>query len=76
MEKLSSQGVKLIALRCAGFNQVDLVTAKALGMTVLRVPAYSPYAVAEHAIALIMTLNRKIHRAYNRVRDNNFALDG
>lgn len=76
LETLASQGVKLIALRCAGFNQVDLVTAKALGLSVLRVPAYSPYAVAEHAIALIMTLNRKIHRAYNRVRDNNFALDG
>jgi D-lactate dehydrogenase len=66
----------LIALRSAGFNHVDLVAAEELGMTVVRVPAYSPYAVAEHAVGLILSLNRKIHRSYNRVREGNFALDG
>jgi D-lactate dehydrogenase len=69
-------GVRLIALRSAGFNHVDLDAAKAAGIAVARVPAYSPNAVAEHAVALILTLNRKTHRAYNRVRDGNFALDG
>ena len=69
---LGQSGVRLVALRCAGFNNV----AKDLGITVARVPAYSPYAVAEHTVALILALNRKIHRAYNRVREGNFALDG
>lgn len=73
---LAGQGVRLIALRCAGFNNVDLVTARDLGITVARVPAYSPHAVAEHTFALILALNRKVHRAYNRVREGNFALDG
>lgn len=73
---LHTQGVKLIALRCAGFNNVDLVAARDLGMTVVRVPAYSPYSVAEHTAAMIMSLNRKIYRAHNRVRDMNFSLDG
>lgn len=76
LEKLAEMGVRLIALRCAGFNQVDLAAAEKLGLTVARVPAYSPYAVAEHTMALILSLNRKIHRAYNRVREGNFALDG
>ena len=73
---LSEQGVKLIALRCAGYNNVDLKAAQEFEIQVVRVPAYSPYAVAEHAIALILTLNRKIHRAYYRVREGNFALNG
>jgi len=73
---LESLGVRLIALRCAGYNNVDLSAAKKHGVTVLRVPAYSPYAVAEHTIALMLALNRKLHRAYNRVREGNFALDG
>ncbi len=76
LKQLAEGGVKLIALRCAGFNNVDLAAAKQLGLTVARVPAYSPYAVAEHTLALIMTLNRKTHRAYARVREMNFALDG
>lgn len=76
LEALSNLGVKMVALRCAGFNQVDLNTAKQLGMTVARVPEYSPYAVAEHALALILTLNRKTHRAFNRVREGNFSLEG
>ncbi len=76
LEQLKALGVGLIALRCAGFNNVDLGAAKALGMTVVRVPAYSPHAVAEHAVALLLTLNRKIHRAYNRVREHNFSLNG
>ena len=65
-----------MTLRCAGFNNVDLMAAKALGMVVTRVPAYSPYAVAEHTVALLLALNRKIHRAYNRVREHNFSLNG
>lgn len=73
---LSAKGVKIIALRCAGFNNVDLEAAKNLGIRVCRVPAYSPEAVAEHALALIMTLNRKTHKAYNRVREQNFSLNG
>jgi D-lactate dehydrogenase len=76
LEQLATSGVKLIALRSAGFNHVDLVAAQELGLTVVRVPAYSPYAVAEHALALILALNRKLHRAYNRVREGNFSLDG
>jgi len=73
---LSRQGTDLIALRCAGFNHVDLEAANDLDLTVVRVPAYSPEAVAEHTIGLIMALNRKIHRAYARVREGNFSLDG
>ncbi|WP_445172792.1 NAD(P)-dependent oxidoreductase, partial [Microcoleus sp.] len=73
---IAEKGVRLLALRSAGFNHVDLAAAKDLGLTLLRVPAYSPYAVAEHAVALMLSLNRKIHRAYNRVREGNFALDG
>ena len=76
IEKLHSLGVRLIALRCAGYNNVDLAAAKKHDITVVRVPAYSPYAVAEHTIALMLALNRKLHRAYNRVREGNFALDG
>jgi D-lactate dehydrogenase len=76
IEKLAKSGLKLIALRCAGFNNVDLDAAKKAGISVVRVPAYSPYAVAEHAVALILSLNRKIHKAYNRVREGNFSLDG
>ncbi len=73
---LAEQGTTLIALRCAGFNNVDLEAASQLGLTVLRVPAYSPYAVAEHAVALTLALNRKIHRAHNRVTYGNFTLNG
>lgn len=76
LEALAAAGVKLVALRCTGFNHVDVAAAKTLGLTVTRVPVYSPHAVAEHAIALLLTLNRKIHRAYNRVRDLNFSLNG
>ena len=73
--RLHSLGVRLIALRCAGYNNVDLAAAKKHGISLVRVPAYSPYAVAEHTIALMLALNRKLHRAYNRVREGNFALD-
>lgn len=73
---LASKGVKLIALRCAGFNNVDLESAKRHNIKVCRVPAYSPEAVAEHAVAILLTLNRKTHKAYNRVREQNFSLDG
>ena len=76
LENLAENGTRLIALRCAGYNNVDLKAATDLGMTVVRVPAYSPYAVAEHTIALMLTLNRKTHKAYNRVREGNFSLDG
>ncbi len=76
LQALSEQGTQLIALRCAGFNNVDLAMAQHLGLTVVRVPAYSPHAVAEHTVGLILTLNRGIHRAYARVREGNFALDG
>ena len=76
LEMLAAGGTRLVALRCAGFNNVDLVAAGALGMSVVRVPAYSPHAVAEFTVGMILTLNRQIHRAYNRTRDNNFALDG
>ena len=75
IEKLSSYGVRVIAMRCAGYNNVDLKAA-AGRIKVLRVPAYSPYAVAEHAMGLILTLNRKLHRAYIRTRDHNFSLEG
>lgn len=74
-ERLAAAGIRLIALRCAGYNQVDLGATERHGLTVVRVPAYSPYAVAEHTVALILTLNRKTHRAYNRVREGNFALE-
>lgn len=73
---LKAQGVKLIALRSAGFNHVDLSAAKKLGLMVSRVPGYSPHAVAEFAVALLLTLNRKTHKAYARVRELNFSLDG
>ena len=73
---LADQGVRLVALRCAGFSNVDLGAADDLGFTVLRVPAYSPHAVAEHTVGLILSLNRKLHRAYARVREQNFSLEG
>ncbi len=73
---LYGQGTKLIALRCAGFNHVDLRSAKSIGLTVTRVPAYSPHAVAEHTVALILAIARRLHKAYIRVREGNFALEG
>jgi D-lactate dehydrogenase len=76
LNALAGQGTRLIALRSAGFNNVDLIAARESGLTVVRVPAYSPYAVAEHTVGLILTLNRKIHRAYARVREGNFAPTG
>jgi D-lactate dehydrogenase len=76
IKELAEKNVKIIALRCAGFNNVDLDAAKKHGIKVCRVPAYSPEAVAEHAMAMILTLNRKIHKAYNRVREQNFSLNG
>lgn len=76
IEDLAASGTKLIALRCAGFNNVDLVAAARHGITVVRVPAYSPYAVAEHTVAMMLSLNRRVYRAYNRVRESNFSLDG
>lgn len=76
LQELKRAGVGIVALRCAGFNNVDLRAAEDLGIAVVRVPAYSPYAVAEHAVALLQTLNRRLHRAHNRVREGNFALDG
>lgn len=72
---LSKKGIKLIVLRCAGFNNVDIEAAYENGIRILRVPAYSPHAVAEHAIALLFTLNRKTHKAYNRVREGNFSIE-
>lgn len=75
LDRLFSFGIKLIALRCAGFNNVDLNAARRLQIPVVRVPAYSPHAVAEHAVALILTLNRKTHKAYNRVREGNFSIE-
>jgi D-lactate dehydrogenase len=76
IEVLAAKGVKLIALRCAGFNNVDLEAAKMNGISVCRVPSYSPEAVAEHTVAMLLTLNRKTHKAYNRVREQNFSLNG
>ncbi|OYW81508.1 MAG: hydroxyacid dehydrogenase [Sphingobacteriia bacterium 28-36-52] len=76
IQKLAVGKTKIIALRCAGFNNVDLEAAKAAGIKVCRVPAYSPEAVAEHAVAMLLTLNRKTHKAYNRVREQNFSLQG
>lgn len=73
---LAKGGTRLIALRCAGFNQVDLQAASDLGISVVRVPAYSPYAVAEHTVGLMLALNRKLYRAYNRIREGNFSLNG
>jgi D-lactate dehydrogenase len=76
LQSLRRGGTKIIALRCAGFNQLDLTAAREFGIRAARVPAYSPHAVAEHTLALILSLNRKIHKAYNRVRENNFGIDG
>jgi D-lactate dehydrogenase len=76
LELLASHDINLIALRSAGYNNVDVEAAKNLGIKLVRVPAYSPYAVAEHTVGLILTLNRKLHRAYNRVREGNFSLEG
>jgi len=76
LDRLAPKGLRLVALRSAGFNNVDLAAAQRHGVTVVRVPAYSPHSVAEHTVALMLSLNRKIHRAYNRVREGNFALDG
>ena len=76
LEGLGEMGVGLVALRCSGYNHVDLETAGRLGIDVVRVPAYSPHAVAEHALALILALDRRLHRAHNRVREHNFSLDG
>ena len=76
LETLADAGIRHVALRCAGFNNVDLDAARELGIAVTRVPAYSPHAVAEHTVALALTLNRRIHRAWNRVRELNFSLNG
>lgn len=76
LEELAALGVEILALRCAGFNNVDLDAAQELGIKVVRVPAYSPEAVAEHAVGMMMCLNRRIHRAYQRTRDANFSLEG
>lgn len=76
VDRLADQGVRLIALRSSGFNHVDLAAAARRGLVVVRVPDYSPHAVAEHCVGLILSLNRKIHRAHNRVRENNFSLSG
>ena len=76
VKKLAGLGVKYIALRCAGYNNVDYKTANELGLQVTRVPGYSPESVAEHAAALMMAVNRRLHKAYGRVRDNNFSLTG
>lgn len=76
LEQLAAGGTRLIALRSAGYNHVDLAAAKRLGLSVVRVPAYSPHAVAEHAVALILALNRRLHRAYNRTREGDFTLHG
>ena len=76
IELLAKGGTQLIALRSAGYNHVDLPAAERLGLSVVRVPAYSPHAVAEHAVALVMSLNRHLHRAYNRTRDGDFTLHG
>lgn len=75
IEIISTNGIKVVALRCAGFNNVDLKAAKSRNLSVVRVPAYSPESVAEHAVALILTLNRKTHKAYNRVREGNFSIE-
>jgi len=76
INRIQFYGIKLIALRCAGYNNVDIKAAVAHGLPVVRVEEYSPYAVAEYAVSLIQCLNRKVHKAYNRVREGNFSLDG
>ncbi len=76
LDCLGSNGTRLVAMRCSGFNNVDLRAADELGITVARVPAYSPHAVAEHTVAMILALARKLHKAYNRVRESNFNLEG
>ena len=76
LTKLKDLGVKIIALRCAGYDKVDVKKAEELGIIVTRVPAYSPESIAEHAMALALSVNRRIHKAYTRVRDNNFSLTG
>ncbi len=76
LRQLADQGCQHLALRCAGFNNVDLKVAHEVGLKITRVPAYSPHAVAEHSVALLLTLNRKIHKAFNRVREHNFSLAG
>jgi len=76
LQNIAASGTQLVALRCAGYNNVELDVAQSLGMRVVRVPAYSPYAVAEHAAGLIMMLNRKLYKAYNRIREDNFSLKG
>ena len=76
IEKLAHNQIKIIALRCAGFNNVDLKAAAENGLRVVRVPAYSPHSIAEHAVALILSLNRKTFKVYNRIRESNFSLDG
>ena len=76
LRELAQQGVELIAMRCAGFDRVDLAAAKALNLQVVRVPAYSPEAVAEHTVGMMMCLNRRFHKAYQRTRDANFSLEG
>ncbi|WP_256377007.1 NAD(P)-dependent oxidoreductase [Nitrosospira multiformis] len=76
LETLAAEGTDLIALRCAGFNNVDIQSASALGIRVVRVPAYSPHSVAEHTVALMLTLNRRLHQAYNHIRNGNFTLQG
>ncbi|MBY0452876.1 MAG: 2-hydroxyacid dehydrogenase, partial [Bdellovibrionaceae bacterium] len=76
LQHLKQSQLKVLFLRSAGYNHVDLTTARDLGLSVYRVPAYSPEAVAEHALTLLMTLNRKVHKSYNRVREMNFSVDG
>lgn len=76
LSTLSDAGVKLVALRCAGFDRVDLHAAERLNVKIVRVPSYSPQAVAEHAVALLLALNRKLHKAYTRCREGNFKLSG
>ena len=76
LKRLSELGIQAVALRCAGFNNVDLTTAKSLNIRIMRVPAYSPQAVAEHTVGMMLCLSRKFHKAYNRTRDNNFDLNG
>ncbi|RYF73751.1 MAG: 2-hydroxyacid dehydrogenase, partial [Cytophagaceae bacterium] len=76
LQALAKLGIRLVALRCTGYNQVDIPTAKELGIRILRVPSYSPHSVAEHAVALLMSLNRKTYLAYQRTKQNDFTLDG
>lgn len=76
LQKLAALGIKLVALRCAGFNQVDLTEAKKLGLVIARVAEYSPHAIAEHTLGLILMLNRNLHRAHHRIRENDYSLNG